>query len=341
MHAHAAASPKPHLQLVPDSAAQARFDVSFARRGSSAFGLYGAGQIALGADAIVITGKRHRIFRTGAPVRQAIAQHDIFDAYADGARVFFDVWGGGRTAPLKVSFEAPDAAAARAILAALSMRQTHDFIKEQRERDQFVDQLDTVSKRAVVTPAIVGLNLLVFALMLANGAGLFTINPAVAVRWGSNLGPLTLSGQWWRLLTSTFIHFGLLHLAVNMIALIQAGPIVERLFGSLRFTLLYLCAALFGEMASLWWHPMTNGAGASGAIFGVFGGLLAFVLNPRNAVPPTVMASIRKTTVPIVFANLLFGFLYPRVDNAAHIGGLLAGLFMGYQLARPLARIPR
>jgi rhomboid protease GluP len=315
------------------------FEIRFSRgRASNAFGLYGKGTLSVGARQLTIHARRHRLFRSGLAVAQTIELADIFDVTATGATVDFDVWGGTRTTPLRVRFATASEAAADAVIHALPGRQTHDFAREQADHNVFFDQIDALRARVWATPMIIGVNLLVFLLMLRGGAGLFSVDPRVAVLWGSNFGPLTLHGQWWRLLTSTFIHFGLIHFVVNMIALAQAGPIVERLFGSKRFLLLYLGAALYGEVASLWWHPGANGAGASGAIFGVFGGLLAFVLNPRNAVPAAVMKSIRARTIPIVLLNLGIGLLYRNIDNAAHLGGLLGGVAMGILLARPLRK---
>jgi rhomboid protease GluP len=156
------------------------------------------------------------------------------------------------------------------------------------------------------------------------------------VRWGSNYGPLTTNGQWWRLLTNTFVHFGLLHIAFNMWALYLSGRTVERLLGSTRFVLLYLFAGIAASMTSLLWNPMVNSAGASGAIFGVFGRMLAFVLNPRNAVPQSVMVEHRNSTLAFAGYSLFYGMVHSGIDNAAHIGGLVAGLAMGFLLARPL-----
>ena len=111
-------------------------------------------------------------------------------------------------------------------------------------------------------------------------------NPAVHIRFGSNFGPLTWTGEEWRLLTSAFLHFGLIHIALNMFALYQGGGLVERLFGSTRFAVIYLLSALSGSVASGWWDPLRNSAGASGAIFGVYGALLAFLAVRRADIPP-------------------------------------------------------
>jgi membrane associated rhomboid family serine protease len=161
------------------------------------------------------------------------------------------------------------------------------------------------------------------------------------VKWGSNLPRLTLgAGEWWRLLSSAFVHGNLLHLAMNMFALWQAGQLVERIFGSARFAGLYLLAGLGGSLGSLLWglltqHPV-NSVGASGAIFGIIGGLFAFIGREHSGVPPTVVRDLRGSLAPFLLFNIGAGFLYPHTDNAAHIGGLVGGWLAGHLLARSL-----
>jgi membrane associated rhomboid family serine protease len=161
------------------------------------------------------------------------------------------------------------------------------------------------------------------------------------VKWGSNLPRKTLgAGEWWRVLTSAFLHGNLLHLAMNMFALWQAGMLVERIFGSLRFAGLYLLAGVGGSLGSLLWgllsqHPV-NSVGASGAIFGIIGGLFAFIGREHSGVPPTVGRDLRSSIAPFLLFNIGAGFLYPHTDNAAHIGGLIGGWLAGHLLARSL-----
>ncbi|AWG45944.1 hypothetical protein AM586_28165 [Massilia sp. WG5] len=161
------------------------------------------------------------------------------------------------------------------------------------------------------------------------------------VKWGSNVPRMTLgAGQWWRLLSSAFVHGNLLHLAMNMFALWQAGQLVERIFGSLRFAGLYLLAGLGGSLGSLLWglltHHPVNSVGASGAIFGIIGGLFAFIGREHSGVPPTVVRDLRSSIAPFLLFNIGAGFLYPHTDNAAHIGGLAGGWLAGHLLARSL-----
>ena len=222
------------------------------------------------------------------------------------------------------------------IAALLPRTMTTVFAKRLSELDEFGKRLDQLSPATRVTSMLVAINLVVFALMLLAGAGLFNVNGNVHVVFGSNFAPLTIGGQWWRLLTSTFIHFGLLHVAFNMWALWSTGRVAERLYGSSHFALLYLASGIFGSLASIAWNPQVNSAGASGAIFGVFGGILAFATRPRMHVPLSVMTEQRDSTLFFAGYSLLYGFIQPGIDNAAHVGGLAAGYLLGLVLARPL-----
>jgi len=122
--------------------------------------------------------------------------------------------------------------------------------------------------RVFVTWVLIAINLAVFVLMVIRGVGLMDPSIDSLLKWGADFGPLTTHGQWWRMLTSTFVHVGILHIAMNMYILLVSGPFVERLYGNVGFAVLYLLSGLGGSLVSLAWHPMLVSAGASGAIFG-------------------------------------------------------------------------
>jgi rhomboid protease GluP len=132
-----------------------------------------------------------------------------------------------------------------------------------------------------------------------------------------------------------FLHGGLLHILLNMWCLGTSGPLIERLYGNAGFALLYLFAGLGGSLASAWWHPMVVGVGASGAIFGVLGGLLAFLVVHRHAIPESVLGPLRSSVLGFVGYNGVYGLMTPGIDNAAHIGGLVTGFATGLLLSRP------
>lgn len=201
---------------------------------------------------------------------------------------------------------------------------------------EFLRRLDQVGTTARVTRALVVTNVVIFLAMLVAGAGVMASNPEVHVRWGSNYGPLTAAGEWWRLATSMFLHFGVIHLLFNMWVLNAYGVITERLYGSARFLFVYVASGIGGSLASLVWNPAVNSAGASGAIFGVFGALVAFAINRRNGVPAAIVLAERSSLFAFLGFNLFFGFVHPNIDNAAHIGGLVSGFVVGHFLAQPL-----
>ena len=330
------------LQSTQTNHIQIKFTGSGTRqRAPNSFSFQGKGDIDIAPEHVTICGRRRRMFRYGATEKYQFRTADICNVRATGAYVQFEARLAGQAGLQNVGFIAEDHASAIAIIHLLPRHQTESFAVEHAELGDFQTRLDTLSPRAPVTTAIVAINVIVFLLMVLNGAGFMTPNAEVAISWGSNFGPMTVDGQWWRLLTSTFIHFGVLHLVFNMVALYPTGRLVERMYGSLPFLLLYLFSGLIGSIVSLLWHPSINSAGASGAIFGVFGGLLVFMINPKNAVPRSIMNAHRNSTIFFIGFNLFNGFAHSGIDNGAHIGGLLGGIAIGFLLARPLSLAAR
>jgi rhomboid protease GluP len=154
------------------------------------------------------------------------------------------------------------------------------------------------------------------------------------LRWGANFGPLTLGGQGWRLFTSVFVHLGLVHLAVNMWCLWDLGSFAERLYGRALFLCVYLASGVAGAMYSLVWHPFSLEAGASGAIFGIAGALIASFCFDAFPLPRRAMKVALLRIVAFAGYNLFLGVVGSGAGNAAHVGGLLAGLVAGSLLAR-------
>jgi rhomboid protease GluP len=179
-------------------------------------------------------------------------------------------------------------------------------------------------------PIIMDLNILIFLLMLFTGMGFINFQAADLLTWGANYRPLTVGAhQWWRLLTSAFLHAGILHLVFNIAGLMFAGFLLEPVLGKGRLTAIYLITAIVSSLASLWWHPATVSVGASGAIFGLFGVLLALL--STKFFTAVIKRSLGVAVIVFVGGNLLMG-LSGGIDNAAHIGGLLSGAIIGYIL---------
>jgi rhomboid protease GluP len=186
-----------------------------------------------------------------------------------------------------------------------------------------------------VTPIIINLNLLIYIIMVFAGLGLVSFKGSELLNWGANFRPLTTDGQWWRLLTSTFLHGGLMHILANMYGLLFVGIFLEPLLGKTKYALVYLVTGILASVASIWWYDATVSVGASGAIFGLYGFFLACLL--LKVFPPDFGKAFLTSTLIFVGFNLLMGFT-GGIDNAAHIGGLLSGFIIGLIMSGQLKR---
>lgn len=197
------------------------------------------------------------------------------------------------------------------------------------------DRLRAQVPRIPATWALAALNAAVFVALLQAGAGLWHVPNAIQLAWGANFAPATEDGQWWRLGTALFLHFGLLHLGVNLLALVEAGRFVERLLGSGRFLLLYFGAGVAGNLLSLAVqgnHAVSGGA--SGAIFGLWGALLVLLWRMRHQLDPAEFRWLFWGAAVFVVVNIAFGFFVTGIDNGAHLGGLCSGLLAAVALER-------
>ena len=297
---------------------------------NNTFGLSGEGKVVVAGGTLILEGHRSGFTLAGAP---RIALVDVANVdYNAKSRAFLIRTRDGRHYVIMWLATTEDA---EALWAMLPQEKTPEFLADQAAHERFGKAMNVLGARSLVTPSIIAINVAVFIVMIFAGADLMSPNPAVHIRFGSNFGPLTWTGQPWRLLTSAFLHFGLIHIALNMYALYQGGALVERLFGSTRFAVIYLLSALSGSVASGLWDPLRNSAGASGAIFGVYGALLAFLAVRRVDIPPSMLKSISSSALLFCLYSLVIGAAHPLIDNACHVGGLLGGFVSGVILARP------
>ena len=202
--------------------------------------------------------------------------------------------------------------------------------QEVKDAEEIDAAMNLSNSNLYVTYAIIAINVLVFILMAVDGAGIMDLNPMVHAKWGSNYLPLTLSGDWWRVISSTFIHFGIIHLLMNMYCLYMIGIYLEPMLGKVKYITAYLCTGVLASIISLWWHidiADYNSAGASGAIFGMYGLFLALLTT--NLIPKQMRQPLLQSTGIFVVYNLVYG-MKGGVDNAAHIGGLISGFVIGY-----------
>jgi len=200
----------------------------------------------------------------------------------------------------------------------------------------FRRDLMAATPRVVVTPLLLAACILVFVMMVMRGVNPFLPSAQQLLSWGANNGArVVLRHEAWRLPASVFIHGGVLHLAVNMWCLFNIGPLVERFFGNVATAVLYLAAGVGGAIASMATLPVRSSVGASGAIFGLLGALLAFLLVNHRSVPTTVLRPLRSSALSFVVFNTLFGAAVPIIDQSAHLGGLVTGFLGGLVLIRP------
>jgi membrane associated rhomboid family serine protease len=189
-------------------------------------------------------------------------------------------------------------------------------------------QYIAILRVAPMTTALIAINLLIYVLMAVSTKSIdFSVQ--TLVNWGGDYAPLTRNGEWWRLLTSTFVHGGLLHVGLNMWCLLMLGPLAEVAFGKFPYLAAYIATGLCSSLTSTLYHPTSIGVGASGAIFGVAGFLITPIALKRLTVYSTGKSSTLKMLVQFALLNLVIGAAIPVVDVSAHVGGLVAGLIIG------------
>lgn len=155
--------------------------------------------------------------------------------------------------------------------------------------------------------------------------GLFGgIQSMVMLRLGAKFGPFIYAGQWWRLVTAIFLHAGILHIGLNLWVLFDISPEVEAMFGTSKFVVFFLVTGVFGYVVSTWWMPMVLSLGASGAIMGLIGVLIGATFH-HGRMGKDYRSMLWRWVIYIAIFGLFF-----NIDNAAHFGGLGAGILLGY-----------
>jgi rhomboid protease GluP len=184
-----------------------------------------------------------------------------------------------------------------------------------------------------LTQVIFGINAAVFLGMALASQTILDFPVPELVRWGGNVGALTISGEWWRLITNVFVHAGIIHIAFNMWCLWYLGALAESLYGAWTYGCIYLICGIGASLASAAWHPYVPSVGASGAIFGLAGALFTAIKLGEFSVSRSELSGTLRSLGAFVVYNLIFGFAISGVDNAAHIGGLVTGAIVGAVIA--------
>ena len=192
-----------------------------------------------------------------------------------------------------------------------------------------------------VTMALIGINVAVFLAMTLSGASPMAPDNHQLLHWGADAGPLTFQGEWWRTITSTFVHIGIIHIFMNMWCLWNLGRMAERIYDKSTYLGAYLLCGVGGSIASLAWQPLVVSAGASGAIFGIAGLLITTFWMGNLNLPSDHTSSIMRSLLGFAGYNLLFGAAVPGISNSAHLGGLFTGLILGGAMSSSLTRDPR
>ncbi|HET6614105.1 MAG TPA: rhomboid family intramembrane serine protease [Kofleriaceae bacterium] len=190
-------------------------------------------------------------------------------------------------------------------------------------------------RRIPVTTSLIALNLAAFAAMwLVFGSATDVGGLAMA---GANLKPAVRAGEYWRLVSSMFLHVGVLHIALNMYGLWILGKLCEQMFGSVRLLGIYMLAGLGGSVASVIFGGPQMSAGASGAIFGLLGAATVELALHKAAFPKNWRRALLGNLVFLTVANVGIGFMSPAIDQAAHMGGLLVGCALAAALSPKVA----
>lgn len=176
-----------------------------------------------------------------------------------------------------------------------------------------------------IVSLLIGINLVIFILTM------LPVLKEYIFMYGMYDNILIENGQWWRIITSMFLHAGFLHVLFNMFSLFLFGPELEKIAGKVRFLTIYFLAGIFGNVATFilvdgnYWS-----VGASGAIFGIFGAFAALVYYTRNTMP-----QLKQIMMPIIIISVIFTFLTPNVNIWSHLGGLLTGFLLGLSYFTP------
>ena len=176
-----------------------------------------------------------------------------------------------------------------------------------------------------VTVSLIAVNIIMFIISAIISANIMNIDIKTLILLGGKYGPLIDLGQWWRLIACVFLHGGLMHIVFNMYSLFILGSQLEPILGRKKYTLLYFISGLGSSILSYIILPNTVSIGASGAIFGLLGALLVFIISNRDKINKGALSNV----VMVIGINLFIGATSTGIDNFAHIGGLITGILVG------------
>jgi rhomboid protease GluP len=338
---------KSETAILPDRmlSAPKAFDVTF-EPGASVFNwlgpsrndfhLVGSGTVRVDDTLVRVRGRRYA-YLIGIPVidTEDLGRRYVVNVETQGRAVRFElrvpeqkvrgitIWSGTQAEAVEVSQLLPS-------------ERTTDFTPQLQRHVEFERALIAQSPKTPVTYSLLGLCIFVYLGTALGTDQWWDLSGPSLIELGSNFGPYTTSGDWWRLVTCMFLHAGVIHLAFNMWALVAFGRAVERLFGSVWYTVIYFTAGITGSLGSVIWDPAVNSVGASGAIFGVFGALIAAQVRNDGSIPINILRPFKNSSLIFTAYALFAGLRSTEVDNAAHLAGVATGFLMGLMLSRPI-----
>lgn len=180
---------------------------------------------------------------------------------------------------------------------------------------------------SIITYVLIIANIIMYILTAFLSGSILNINSTVLAFLGAKVNTLIEQGQYYRLVTSMFLHGGLIHLAANMYALNIIGPAVEKAFGKVKYILIYFIGGIVGSLCSYRFSEAMS-IGASGAIFALLGATLVFLLKMRDKFGKSMVKNI----LSVIGTNIFIGLVLPNIDNFAHIGGLVGGIVVSLAL---------
>ena len=197
----------------------------------------------------------------------------------------------------------------------------------------FLNELTSRCKNDYVNKGFIAVNMIIFAIMAFSGVPLENPGALDLIPWGAADGSLITQGENWRLLTGTFLHYGYMHLLMNMFFLWFIGSFCEKLIGHSSYFIVYLTTALGGSLCAYIMAPLSVGAGASGAGFGVYGALLGVIIMLRRQLPAELVQRFKFGTLIFLALNIVEGIRVTEIGLSAHLGGFVCGFFCGLFIA--------
>ena len=190
---------------------------------------------------------------------------------------------------------------------------------------QYKEKQKAASQKSklTITNGLILINIIMFLITAAASRSIIDIDSLVLLNFGAKYSPLIALGEYHRLVTSMFLHGGIMHIALNMYALKMLGPLIEEVYGKAKFTIIYFTAGITGSVLSYLLSDSLS-VGASGAIFGLLGASVVYGIKMKNRIGKDFLRNMFQA----IFINLVIGFTIRNIDNAAHIGGLIGGLLI-------------